>query len=315
MQRRRLLAGAAGALGALAGCTDVGGRSLENRPPENAVVDGIRIAVGQANTVGIELSAARANAEDPSGVRIDRPALGSRLATARHALDDAEGREPASAYRGAIDTARSYVETVAGMVAVTATLTAVSDRLSVIEDLLENREFGAASDELEAIEPDLTAARSDGADAESTANGLAAGVLRDYGAQVQAVTDGAAELAGIAAAADEIGTGYRALLDGRERLETGRSAFDDGEFDRAETAMADAAARFESATGHFETARTAADGQFTGRIDRALCRSGALADAAEHFQAAVGAARDGRLSRARQERDAGEADLDAAEAC
>lgn len=315
MRRRDLLVGAGLAFSTLAGCLGSDRERLSERPPENVVRDGIQTAIGQSNTVASQLGAASDEVDDPANIAIDEPRLRDRLSRARTALSTAESAEAAGDFQAALTATGDYVDAVGGTLDATARLTDAGDPLQTLADHLFAQEFDAAADELGTLQPILDDARSMVAAAESTAQGIDAEAIDEYGARTDELADGIATLREITVGGDELAAGYEDLLDGRARLDEGRAESEQGNYSTAETAFLDAKSLFSDATVHFETARTETSGQFSTRIDRALCRSGNLENAAEHFAAAAAAAQEGDLTTAQNESVAGDADLEAATNC
>ncbi|AGN01192.1 hypothetical protein L593_06215 [Salinarchaeum sp. Harcht-Bsk1] len=316
MRRRDLLVGTGGlALSALAGCLGSARETLAERPPENAVVDDLRTAIGEANTVALQLATAREDAATPADVSFDREALESGLATSRQALDEAAQREAADDYEAEIPAARSYVDVVAGLLTGSASLADAAGELQRVESSIANGDYQAAGQTLNSIQPVVGDARSTVTDAESTANAIDPAVLDPYGAKMGELTDGLTTVQNIAVGADELTGGYDAILTGRGHLESGQVAVQQGNFATAESEFQAAKSAFQTATGHFQTARQETDGELQSQIDTALCRSQALTNAAAHFEASAVAAQSGDLATARDERNAGEADISAAGNC
>lgn len=315
MRRRGIIVGTGVALSALAGCLGSDQSSLSERPAGNDVEDGVRTAIGQSNTVAIELSTARADAQTPADVRFDADALGERIASARSALESATQDDAASDYQTELDAAASYVDVVAGLLEGSASLSDVAGQLDGLESSMQSGNYEAAGRTLETVQPTVESARTTTSEAESTAQEIDAEVLDPYGAKLGELTEGLATVQNGATGAAELVAGYDAVLAGRSRLQAGRAAVERGDFATAESAFATARSQFETATDHFETARSETDGELSAQVDAALCRSRALTDASVHFEASASAAQSGNLLTAQNERQAGEADLQTAGRC
>lgn len=316
MHRRRLVAGAGlGLASALAGCLGSGRETLDERPPENAVEDAVRTAVGEANTAAVALATAREDVESPEDLDVDRAALEARVATARSALEDAEGSEAAGEYEAELAAARSYVDVVDGLLTGTVDLADAAARLEDLESALQSQAFDRAAEELSAVRPAIEDARTTTEDAASTAESLDADRLEAYGAQIDRVADGLEEVTGLAAGADALTAGYEDVLAGREHLAAGETASGDGDYGAAASEFEDAGTRFADATATFEDEQATTDDRLATEFETALCRSSHLEDAAGHFAAAAQAAQDRDPITADGERRAGEDAVDAAARC
>ena len=316
MRRRDLLVGTGGlALSTLAGCLGNEQVALGERPPENAVVDGIRTAIGEANTIALQLATARENAATPADVSFDRAALESSLATSRQALDDAAQREAADDYEAELAAARSYVNVVAGLLTGSASLVEAAGQLQSVETNIARGDYAAAGQTIDSVQPVVDEARSTTTDAQSTAQSIDAELLDPYGAVMGELTDGLATVQNLAVGSDELTAGYDSVLTGRGHLEAGQTAVEQGNYATAESEFQSAESAFQTATSHFQTARQETNGELQTQIDTALCRSQALTDASAHFEASAAAAQSGDLLTARNERNAGESDLRAAQNC
>jgi|GEM_PF-2796405 len=316
MRRRGFIAGAGGlAAAAFAGCLGNEQVALSERPPENDVEDGIRTAIGEANTVAFELASAREQADDTSQVEIDVAALEEQLASGRQALDAVTDAEAAEEYETEIAAARSYLDVVAGLLQGTATLVDAAGQIQGLESTLQAQDFDAAAQALDDVEPDIESAGTTISDAQTTADELDAAPLDPYGAKMGELEDGLATVQDVSAGSDELITGYQSVLTGRSALEDGRAAIESGDFATAESEFQAAQSSFSTATGHFETAETATDGELDTEVQTALCRSGGLTDAAGHFEASAIAAQERRLGDAQTERAAGQNDLDGVTEC
>lgn len=316
MRRRSIVVGAGTILGsALAGCLGSGQETLDERPAGNEVEDALRTAIGEANTVALELASAREEAATVADLSIDAATLRDGLDAATGALDAAEEYEAAGDYETERSEARAYVGAVEGLLEGSTTLIDVAGQLDGLETTLQSQDFDAAAGELDAIRPAADDARSTTTDARSSASEIDAAVLDPYGAKMDELTDGLDTVANISIGVDELTVGYGALLAGRDDLAAGRDALDGGNDAAAASSFQSAASEFTTATDHFETARAETDGELSGRIDVALCRSGALTDAAGHFEAAADAAGSGDRSGALRQQERGEAALQTADSC
>lgn len=316
MRRRSVLVGAGGLAGAaLAGCLGTGQESLDERPAENAVVDGLRTAIGEANVVALRLATAREEAASPDEISFDRASLQDQLRTSTGALDSASQREAAGDFDAELSAARTYVGAVEGLLAGSATMVEAASQLQGVESSIQTGSYDDAGRTLDAVQPTVDDARSTTTDARSSAEGIDADLLDPYGAKLDELTDGLTAVRNLAVGSDELATGYDELLAGYGDLERGRAAVQQQHFAAAESAFQSAESSFRTATDEFRTAREETDGELTAQIDAALCRSGALTDAAGHFEASAAAARVNDLSTAQHERDEGETDLQAADNC
>lgn len=316
MRRRSILVGAGALVGsALAGCLGSGQEPLDERPAANEVEDALRTAIGEANTVALELASAREDAATFADLSVDATALRDRLDAATGALDAATGSEAAGDFETELAEARAYVGAVGGLLEGSVTLLDVAGRLDGLETTLQSQDFDAAAAELEAIQPVADDARSTTTDARSSAAEIDAAVLDPYGAKMDELTEGLDTVANISIGVDELTAGYSALLAGRDDLAAGRDALEAGNYAAASSSFESAESEFTTATGHFETARAETDGELSGRIDVALCRSHALTDAAVHFEAAADAAAAGNRSESRRRQEEGEAALQTAASC
>lgn len=316
MQRRRFVAGCACGIGAvLAGCLGGSEDTLEERPAENRLEDAIRSAVGEANTVAVELALAEEGADDPTAIDVDGEALAARLEDARNDLADAREIDGVAEHEADLEAASDYVDAVDGLLSATVDLVAVGDDLAALEATLDDEDFEAASDLLEGVRPSIQSAVDDTDRASAILEALDRDRVADYGAQVERLEDGLADLSKLAIGADHLTDGYQALLTGREYLEDGRSEFESRNFEAAETAFESAGEQFADSTAAFETGETAAGADLRTEFEVATCRSGHLEDAAEHFEAAAAAADDGDLRTADGERSEGEDAVDRAAAC
>lgn len=319
MRRRTLIVGAGAALSGVAGCLGEERTALSERPPENAVEDALRTAVGEANAVALRLATAREDADDVAAIEIDENALEGRLDDARAALDGAGDSGAASDYREELDAAGTYVDVVAGLFGGSASLAATAEQLDRFEADLQAGDDARAADTLDALQPTVGDARTTLSQARSDVNSLDGAVLDPYGARLAELTEGLETVGSVAAGADEFAAGYDSLLAGRGHLEDGADAFEGREFASAASEFRAAGEAFDAATDHFETARTEIDGVDAGdlgpRIDVAHCRSMALSDAASDFEAAADAGDAGALREARDRYDAGQADVETAENC
>jgi len=315
MRRRELIVGAGVALSAFAGCLGEEQVALSERPPENEVEDAIRIAVGEANTVALELATAREDAGSPADVSVDAAALQERLDGARSGLDGVAGSEAAGDYQAELEAARSYVGVVEGLVQGTASLADAAGRLAGLESELQNGNYDAAAQEIDAIQPTVDDARTAAEDAQADANAIDAETLDPYGAKMGELEDGLEAVGNLSVGADELTTGYESVLTGQDHMETGGAAYQAGDVATAEAEFQAAGEEFDAATGHFETARSETDGELEQQISVALCRSRALSEAADHYEASAVAAGAGDLATAQNERTAGDEDVQTAGRC
>jgi hypothetical protein len=316
MRRRSFVAGAGTLVGsALAGCLGSGQETLDERPAGNEVEDALRTAIGEANTVALELASAREDAASFADLSIDAATLRDGVGAATGALDDAAEYEAAGDYETELAEARAYVGAVEGLLEGSITLLDVATQLDGLETTLQAQDFDAAAGELDAIQPAVDDARSTTTGARSSAAEIDAAVLDPYGAKMDELTEGLDTVANIAIGTDELTSGYGALLAGRDDLAAGRDALDAGNYAAASSSFGSAESEFTTATDHFETARAETDGELSGRIDVALCRSRALTDAAGHFEASADAAAAGSRAESRRQQEEGEAALQTAGSC
>jgi hypothetical protein len=230
-------------------------------------------------------------------------------------LDDAAEYEAAGDYETERSAARTYVGAVDGLLAGSVILLDVARQLDGLEATLQSEDYDAAGNELQTIQPDVEEARRTTTDAESSAAEIDAAVLDPYGAKIGELTDGLDTVASIAIGTDELTTGYGALLAGRDDLAAGRDALEGGNYAAASSSFGSAESEFTTATDHFETARAETDGELSGRIDVALCRSRALTEAAGHFEASAEAAAAGNRTDARRQQEEGQIAIQTAGRC
>lgn len=315
MHRRGFLAGGLGLASGLAGCLGGGREPLEERPPENAVEDAVRTAVGQANTAAVELAAARAGVESPGQLDVDRDALEARLSTARSRLDAAVSMEEAESYGEEIAAARTYTDAVDGLVTGTAGLADAASQLDGLEAALADQEFDRAADQLGDVQPTIDDAVAATEEGETAIGGLDGSTLDPYGAQIDRVSEGLDVISEFAVGADALVAGYEAVLAGRDHLATGRDEFEAGNYGAAESEFGDGESDFATATSEFERGQRETGDQYAGEFETAICRSTNLEDAAGHFAAAAAAAQQGDPITADSEYRQGEDALDAAAGC
>lgn len=315
MRRRSFVVGTAcGLAAATAGCLGSGQESLSERPPENEVEDAIRTAIGEANTAAVEVALVADDGVDPTSVELDWEALRGRLETAHAALDDAESHAAADDYQADVEAARTYVQVVHDLLGAASDLVDLGGRLDTLEEAVAEEDYDRASEELDAIRPDVEAVASTTADAIDAAQSVDAERLAPYGAKTARVGDGLGTLDDVATAADHLTAGYDDVLAGREHMERGRDEFSSRNFEAAASEFETAGDRFASATTSFETGQSETD-ELGGEFETALCRSGHLEAAATHFANAADAADGGDVVTARDEREQGEEELNAAANC
>lgn len=316
MRRRSFVVGAGTLVGtALAGCLGSGQEPLDERPAGNEVEDALRTAIGEANTVAIELASAREDAATFADLSIAATELRDGLDAATGELDTAEEYGAAGDYETERSEARAYVGAVDGLLEGSVTLLDVGRQLDGLETTLQAQDFDAAAGELESIQPTVDDARSTTTDARSSADEIDAAVLDPYGAKMDELTEGLDTVANISIGTDELTDGYGALLRGRDDLAAGRDALAGQNYAAASSSFGSAESEFTTATDHFETARAETDGELSVEIDVALCRSRALTDAAGHFEAAADAAASGDRFEARRQQGEGQAALQTAGRC
>lgn len=315
MRRRRFVVGTAcGLATALAGCLGPSQDSLSQRPPENEVEDSIRTAVGEANTVAVELAGVREDGVQPGSLDLDWAALRDRVETANAELDTAEGHEAADPYEDDVATARAYVGVVDDLLSATSDLDDVGGQLDALETALEEGDYDSAGDELDALGPEIETVVSTTDGAASAIQAVDADRLSTYGARTDDLTEGVDSLDGLARAANSLIGGYDEVLAGRERMENGRNEFEARDYAAAETEFQAASDRFADATSTFEGGQSETE-QLVAEFETAICRSGHLEDAATHFAAAASAAGSGDLVSAQNEYQEGDDALDDVAAC
>lgn len=289
MRRRGFLVGCASALAApLAGCTDGGtesdgGGGDDGGQSDPQVEDALGSAVGEANLAAAALAAARENAEGPTDLELDVATQEERLESARSALDDAEERDGAAAYETELEAARHYVDAVAGLVEASAALIAAADPLAELETAISEEDYERADELLATAEPETGTAVEAATGAQENLDAFDAAVLDPYGAQTAQLEEGAATVAELATAADAVASGYRDVLDGRDRIDAGREAWSASDYGGAAEEFDASTASFESARTTFESAREDTDTDLDPQLETAACRASNLEEAGTNF--------------------------------
>lgn len=224
MRRRGFIVGAGVAISAFAGCLGEEQVALSERPPENAVEDAIRTAIGESNTVALELASTRADASSAAAIEFDEADLQRKLDGARTQLDDASDAEAAEDYQAEIEAARTYVGVVEGILQSTAGLAEAAGQIETLESDLQAGNDDAASQGLDDVQPTIEDARSTTSTAQSDAEGIDAELLDSYGAKMGELEEGMTAVANLAVGADGLASGYESVLGGRQHLEDGRAA-------------------------------------------------------------------------------------------
>lgn len=276
--------------------------------------DSIRTAVGEANTVAVELARVREDDVEPGSLDLDWAALRDRVETANAELDAAEGHEAADSYGDDVTAARAYVDVVDDLLSATSDLSDVGGQLDALETALEEGDYDSAGDELDALQPEIETVVSTTDDAASAIQSVEADRLSTYGARTGDLTEGVDSLDGLARAADSLVGGYDEVLAGRERMENGRDEFEARDYAAAATEFQAASDRFADATSTFEGGQSETE-QLAAEFETATCRSGHLEDAADHFAAAASAADSGEAVSAQDEYQQGDDALDDVAAC
>ncbi|WP_435360032.1 hypothetical protein [Haloarchaeobius sp. DFWS5] len=278
----------------------------------------IKEAVGSLNRVGYKLSETEEQLQnDPTAVEYDVEATLAVVESARSELDAAAGTATADQKKD-IETLRNLATVMDSLARVLGTFQDADPaaRLDEIQTTVKAEQYGEA---LTMVRD----AKSTVAEAEArvtTATEAANAMDKDRLAALDAVEYERIEgpLSSLSVSVDSflgLATGYEAVLLGREDLVAANDHIDAREGDQAKAAIGKAKAHFTTANSEFDAIPADAPTEVTKHLDRAHCQTDHLVAASDHFEQAATAYDEGNPLEAKQERDAGEAELDKVNDC
>jgi len=286
MGRRRFLRAVGLAITAgITGCT-----ALQDRPEpvetdyQPDARDSLSIAVGQLNTVALEVAAFQRG--NPREATFDAAGPRARLERARNAIHAAETSASDDRVTGDVAAVRSYADAMAGTVTAVDSLVAASDRLTTARETI--RDHPVDTDAAATLEAARTASSTavEAHDTAATALETADGDrLRELDAQYEGMRDGLATLAGYVTGVDGLAVGYDRQVAGVDALRTAESRIDDAQFDGTRQSFTTAREAFTaSATAFMDAVERAAEAVVPDLTDGGA-RSRALADLAAGYVA------------------------------
>jgi hypothetical protein len=334
MYRRRYLAAAAVALGAgLAGCTEDGTQASGGNGDENDGEGGdgdggggsddasdksaqqlILEAVGHLNTAGIALADVQTQLREGKDPEFAADEQAARIQQARSKLETAKGKDPSAEEQKDIEALLAMVSVLEAMSNTLTRMLSVTETLESLEPQLRDREFEAASDTVEDPVAKVETTVDEMTAAKQAVESVDADRLEDLNLRFAELKAGVLELFDLVTAANTLLQGYVDLIKAGLDLQAGRDKSDDGNYEGAAAAMANAIEHANAAKTHFDALDDvpAVLEEYAGS---ALCQAEKMAAALTHFEKAAQAAANDDLRTANEQRNAGEADLDAAKEC
>lgn len=347
MDRRRYLATLAAAAGtvAVAGCSDRaapgggGGRSAggenaetgrtdtgtathtddetatETAEPTPSAENLLTEAVGDLNFAGLALLAARERLREAGDLEFDPAEVTERTAAAREELDAVAARSPGEERLADVAALRGVADALDRVAAAVADLETAAAALREVQSLVRQRQFDAAADAIAGPVERTRAADEATTTAAATVADLDGDRLSELGIRYERLRDGVRSLSTATAAGATLAAGTETVIAGGQHLATGRDRADDEDYGGAAEAFAAASADLDAAVETYERAPDGAPDPIAARVSFAICRATRMSAAATHFENSADAAASGDRATARDEREAGQTDLDRAMEC
>ncbi|WP_439028108.1 hypothetical protein [Haloarchaeobius sp. DT45] len=286
--------------------------------PEERAEGHIKEAVGSLNKVGFVLQELESQIqEDPASIEFDIEATRSVVESARAELDAAAEVATAEQQQD-IEALRHLATIVASLTNAVEALksTNPNTRLEEIQTVITNENYGEALEMLReskatmqetATHIDEGLAAADAADAERL-KALNAVELKQVRPPLEAMRR-------ILAGFTKLATGFEEMLLGREDLAAARTHLENQEVDAATADIEKAKTHFTASQTTFDSVSADAPDDVSTHLDSARCQADHLVKATEHFEKAADAYGDGDPLTAKQEKDAGEAELQKVNDC
>lgn len=310
-----LVASLAGCLNSLSGSSDGSDVDVSDRTGQRA----LDRAAGSLNKAAQSLEELE-GLEDPETVEFDPTTPRGHLETARGHLETAE-TELGDDRSADVTTLRSYADALEGLISVTVTVTddTLDDDIDSVNAALEDEgDLEGANETVDARDEKIADARDRHDEATATIATIDGDRLDELaGIDLADLEDGATTLGTVVTALETLAGSYDATLDedeGYGALESGQTAFDDGDYEAAQTEFETAESTFSTSLERLETGQSDAPEGLADYFATAICQNRHLTDAAASFaDAATAAANRDRAARTHQSQ--GEDALDAVGNC
>lgn len=234
---------------------------------------------------------------------IDTSEASQQLGEASSTLDEVGGDAPSS-----LQTAQEWLTTT---VEATDSFNSGWEAFLTASSEVENQQFDAARESASEGQDAVSSAEQTFSEAQETGEELGSTSYPEESPEAyEAATTVVGKMTQTASAVTSLLSGYGELARGLGDFSEGVSDYQNGDYSAATEQFVQAKGIFESTNETFTTAKSEAPEEVKPVFDRFICFSNAYPDAMDHYERAANAAADGDSATAREEVQAGQADLD-----